>query len=678
MKDNYQNLLKDALLEMRHLRAEITTLEAQKTEPIAIISIACRFPGSANNPEAFWQLLRDGVNAVSEIPSPRWDVDKYYDKNPDTSGKMYTRYGHFIDRVEEFDAEFFGISPREAVAMDPQQRLLLEVSHEALERAGQSTQKIKGSKTSIYIGLCFDDYAKYSLSHPTQIDAFSSLGNTRSIAAGRIAYVLGLQGTVMQLDTTCSSSLLGVHLACQSLRNGESDMALAGGVNLILAPEPMIGFCKLKALAVDGRCKTLDAAADGYGRGEGCGIVVLKKLRDAIANHDPILAVIRGSAVNHDGSSNGLTAPNGTAQAAVIRQALENAQVEPQQVQYSELHGTGTVIGDPIEVLALANVLGEGRSQNQPLSIGSVKTNIGHLEGAAGVAGLIKVILALQKQQIPAHLNLQQPNPYIPWQKLPVTVPTQLTPWQSENGKRIAGISSFGMSGTNVHLVLEDFTLPQPSQRAEQYHLLTISAKTPQALRELVGEYIKYFESQPDTNFADICFTSNVGRSHFPYRLAIPANSYSTAYEKLFNYSKYTPKILSSQVVIPKLPKIAFLFTGQGSQYLNMGRELYQTQVYFRQQIDKCCELLHPHLDIDLHSILFENKANQQLLSQTIYTQPALFVLEYAIAQLWLHWGITPDFLMGHSIGEYVAACIAGVFSLPDALKLIANRARLM
>ncbi|MDB9360929.1 SDR family NAD(P)-dependent oxidoreductase [Nodularia spumigena CS-588/02] len=678
MKDNHQNLLKDALLEMRHLRAELTTLEAQKSEPIAIISIACRFPGSANNPEAFWQLLRDGVNAVSEIPSPRWDVDKYYDKNPDTPGKMYTRYGHFIDRVEEFDAEFFGISPREAVAMDPQQRLLLEVSHEALERAGQSTQKIKGSKTSIYIGLCFDDYAKYSLSHPTQIDAFSSLGNTRSIAAGRIAYVLGLQGTVMQLDTTCSSSLLGVHLACQSLRNGESDMALAGGVNLILAPEPMIGFCKLKALAVDGRCKTLDAAADGYGRGEGCGIVVLKKLRDAIANHDPILAVIRGSAVNHDGSSNGLTAPNGTAQAAVIRQALENAQVEPHQVQYSELHGTGTVLGDPIEVLALAQVLGEGRSKNQPLSIGSVKTNIGHLEGAAGVAGLIKIILALQNQQIPAHLNLQQPNPYIPWHKLPVTVPTQLTPWQSENGKRIAGISSFGMSGTNVHLVLEDFTLPQPSQRGEQYHLLTISAKTPQALRELVGEYIKYFDSQPDTNFADICFTSNVGRSHFTYRLAIPANSYSTAYEKLFNYLKHTPKILSSQVVIPKLPKIAFLFTGQGSQYLNMGRELYQTQVYFRQQIDKCCELLHPHLDIDLHSLLFEDKENQELLSQTIYTQPALFVLEYAITQLWLHWGITPDFLMGHSVGEYVAACIAGVFSLPDALKLIANRARLM
>ncbi|MBG1258447.1 type I polyketide synthase, partial [Nostoc commune] len=461
---NYQALLKDALLEMRQLRAELTAIESQKTEAIAVIGMACRFPGGANNPEAFWQLLQNGVNAVSEIPSNRWDVPAYYDHNPDAPGKMYTRYGYFIDGVDQFDASFFGISPREAAAIDPQQRLLLEVSYEALERAGQSPQRLKGSRTGVFIGVCFDDYAKYSIASndPRQIDAYSSLGNTRSITAGRIAYVLGLQGPVMQLDTTCSSSLLALHLASESLRQGESDLALVGGVNLILAPEPMIGFCKLQALAVDGRCKTFDAAADGYGRGEGCGIVVLKRLSKAIANHDQILAVIRGSAVNHDGSSNGLTAPNGTAQSAVIRQALKNARLEPQQIQYVETHGTGTVLGDPIEVLALAKALGEGRTKDASLYIGSVKTNIGHLEGASGVAGLIKVILALQHQQIPPHLNFQQPNPYIPWDELPLAVPQKLTPWQDQNKQRFAGISSFGMSGTNVHIILENAPLPNP------------------------------------------------------------------------------------------------------------------------------------------------------------------------------------------------------------------------
>ncbi|MCC5622746.1 type I polyketide synthase [Nostoc sp. CHAB 5715] len=623
---NYQALLKDALLEMRQLRAELAAIESQQTEAlalpaagIAVIGMACRFPGGANNPEAFWQLLHNGVNAVSEIPSDRWDVPAYYDRNPETPGKMYTRYGYFIDGVDQFDAHFFGISPREAAAIDPQQRLLLEVSYEALERAGQSPQQLKGSRTGVFIGVCFDDYAKYSIASndPKQIDAYSSLGNTRSITAGRIAYVLGLQGPVMQLDTTCSSSLLALHLASESLRTGESDLALVGGVNLILAPEPMIGFCKLQALAVDGRCKTFDAAADGYGRGEGCGIVVLKRLSKAIANHDPILAVIRGSAVNHDGSSNGLTAPNGTAQSEVIRQALKNARLEPKQIQYVETHGTGTVLGDPIEVLALAKALGEGRTKDESLYIGSVKTNIGHLEGAAGIAGLIKVILALQHQQIPPHLNFQQPNPYIPWDQLPVAVPQKLTPWQDQNKQRFAGISSFGMSGTNVHIILENAPSSIQNSKLETctersrsiqnsdaierpLHLLTLCAKTPQALRELAQRYKNYLATPPDTDFANVCFTANAGRSHFEYRLAIPANSYILCYENIVNYLDNTTDISKSQV-----SKIAFLFTGQGSQYINMGRELYETQSSFRHQIDYCCELLHPYLGLDLRNLLY-------------------------------------------------------------------------
>ncbi|NJR16078.1 MAG: SDR family NAD(P)-dependent oxidoreductase [Calothrix sp. CSU_2_0] len=695
---DYQALLKDALVSMRELQAEITEIEQKQTEAIAIIGTACRFPGGANNPEAFWQLLQNGVNAVGEIPSERWNVDAYYDKNPEVPGKMYTRHGYFIDGVDQFDARFFGISPREAAGIDPQQRLLLEVSYEALERAGQSpqqlkAQQLKGNRTGVFIGLCFDDYAKYSVlsGDNTQIDAFNSLGNTRSMAAGRIAYLLGLQGAVIQLDTTCSSSLVGVHLACQSLRNGESDMVLVGGVNLMLSPEVTIGFCKLKALAPDGRCKTFDAAADGYGRGEGCGVVVLKRLSDALASHDPILAVIRGSAMNHDGASNGLTAPNGTAQEIVIRQALKNARLQPSQIQYVETHGTGTVLGDPIEVLALAKVFGEGRSSNNPLQIGSVKTNIGHLEGAAGVAGLIKLILALQHQQIPPHLHFQRPNPYIPWDKLAVRIPTELTPWQSTSQKqRLAGISSFGMSGTNVHVVLENIenlSLNRARTRRETWksnknninnslNILTLSAKTPQALQELAERYINYLEEQSDTDFDNICFTANIGRSHFNHRLALVANSCVDAREKLINFQN---------TINPEFhhKKIAFLFTGQGSQYENMGRELYETQPTFRHHIDNCCKILESHLDIDLRSVLFENttpreRRNFASLHQTIYTQPTLFILEYALCQLWLSWGIIPNYLMGHSVGEYVAACIAGVFSLEDALKLIANRARLM
>ncbi|MEO1297583.1 MAG: beta-ketoacyl synthase N-terminal-like domain-containing protein, partial [Cyanobacteria bacterium J06636_16] len=533
-KNNYRDLLRNATMQIRSLRSELDAVRRQQTEPIAIVGMACRFPGGANTPEAYWELLRNGVDAITAIPSQRWDVAAHYDPDADVPGKMYTRHAGFIDGVDQFDPQFFGISPREAHSLDPQQRLLLEVSYTALENAGQPPFDLRGTRTGVFVGVSFDDYAQLSVRSGdlTRIDAHSSLGNTRSIAAGRVSYTFGFQGPTMQLDTTCSSSLLAVHLACQSLRSGESNLALAGGVNLMLSPEPTIGFCKLKALAPDGRCKTFDAAADGYGRGEGCGMVVLKRLSDAIDNQDPILAVLRGSAVNHDGLSNGLTAPNGAAQEAVLRQALVNADVEPEQVQYVEVHGTGTRLGDPIEVLALNKVMGQ---RSDPLLVGSVKTNIGHLESAAGVASLIKVILSLQHQQIPPHLHFQTPNPYIPWDKLAVEVPTQLTPWPANEDSRLAGISSFGMSGTNVHLILEeapreefgilksefgkgdreqgtgnreqelrsdgvaalgsDLITPLFPWRGREnigdrpLHLLPLSARSDEALRELVGRY---------------------------------------------------------------------------------------------------------------------------------------------------------------------------------------------
>jgi len=730
---NYRDLLREATLQIRSLRSELETTRQQQSEPIAIIGMACRFPGGANSPEAYWELLRNGVDAITDIPNQRWNVAAHYDPDTDAPGKMYTRSGGFINDVDQFDPQFFGISPREAHSLDPQQRLLLEVSYTALENAGQPPFDLRGSRTGVFIGVSFDDYAQISVRSGdlTRIDAHSSLGNTRSIAAGRLAYTFGFQGPTMQLDTTCSSSLLAVHLACQSLRSGESNLALAGGVNLMLSPEPTIGFCKLKALAPDGRCKTFDAAADGYGRGEGCGVVVLKRLSDAIDNQDPILALVRGSAVNHDGLSNGLTAPNGAAQEAVLRQALTNARVEPQQLQYVEVHGTGTRLGDPIEVLALNKVMGQ---RPTPLLIGSVKTNIGHLESAAGVAGLIKVILSLQHQQIPPHLNLQTPNPYIPWDQLSVAVPTQPTPWPGTEEPRLAGISSFGMSGTNVHLVVEE--APEEEFKIQNYefkisdlgfkdtelvtnerplHVLALSARSDAALGQLVQRYRDWLDSAVEEELADICFSASVGRSHFNHRLALLAADLPQLRQQLESYLNGHPNPTGISQRPTQTPrKIAFLFTGQGSQYFNMGRELYATEPVFRQAMDQCAEILAEE-GIDLSEILYgievegsevlgtrfqvpgarsqeeprtqypipdthppTHPSTHSLIHQTSLTQPALFALEYSLAQLWLAWGIEPDGVMGYSVGEYVAACVAGLFSLEDGLQLVAARGRLM
>ncbi len=484
---------KRALLALKEMQSKLDALERAKTEPIAIIGIGCRFPGGADNPEAFWHLLRDGVNAITEVPSDRWDIDAYYDPDPDAPGKMYTRYGGFLGQVDTFDPQFFGISPREAVSLDPQQRLLLEVSWEALENANQVPEQLFSSSTGVFIGICANDYSKVLSRGMTQtpIDAYFGTGNALSVAAGRLSYTLGLTGPSMAVDTACSSSLVAVHLACQSLRSRECDLALVGGVNLLLAPEASINFSKARMMAADGRCKTFDAAADGYVRGEGCGVLVLKRLSAAVADADNILAVIRGSAVNQDGPSGGLTVPSGPSQQAVIRQALDNAGVKSSQVSYVEAHGTGTFLGDPIEVGALGAVFGKERPQDNRLVIGSVKTNIGHLEAAAGIAGLIKVVLSLQHEEIPPHLNFKQPNPHITWDELPAVIPTERMLWPSGERRRLAGVSSFSFSGTNAHIVLEEAPVSEPVQAEVErpLHLLTLSAKTEEALKQLAGRH---------------------------------------------------------------------------------------------------------------------------------------------------------------------------------------------
>ncbi|MEM9927244.1 MAG: polyketide synthase, partial [Cyanobacteria bacterium P01_D01_bin.50] len=453
---DYRALMQKALHELKEMRAKLQVLEQAKTEPIAIIGMGCRFPG-ADNPQAFWELLSNGIDAISEVPSDRWDINAYFDNNPETPGKINTRYGGFVKQLYEFDAGFFGISPREAISLDPQQRLLMEVSWEALENAGIVPSNLQGSKTGVFVGISSNDYSQQLLTREvTEIDAYLATGNSHSTAAGRLSYTLGLTGPSIAVDTACSSSLVAVHLACHSLRNQECDTALVGGVNRLISPEFSINFSKARMLATDGRCKTFDAAADGFVRGEGCGIIILKRLSDAIADGNPILGLIRGSAVNQDGRSSGLTVPNGPSQQAVISQALQNSNIDPSQINYIEAHGTGTSLGDPIEINALGAVFGKYYSADNPLKIGSVKTNIGHLEAAAGIAGVIKLVLSLQNQQIPPHLHFQQPNPYIPWSELPFQIATETTPWLISDNPRFAGVSSFGFSGTNAHVVIED------------------------------------------------------------------------------------------------------------------------------------------------------------------------------------------------------------------------------
>jgi acyl transferase domain-containing protein/acyl carrier protein len=630
----------------------------------------------APNPEAFWRLLRDSICAVTEIPASRWNVDDYYDADPQAPGKSYCRYGSFVEDIDQFDAKFFRISPREALALDPQQRLLLEVSWEALERAGLAAEKLIGSQTGVFIGMGPSDYIERVRSLGEE-SIFNTTGNEASFAAGRLSYFLGTQGPNMAIDTACSSSLVALHQAVTSLRQQECELALVGAVRLRLSPDSTLDLSGAQALSADGRCKTFAANADGFGRGEGCGVVVLKRLSDAIRDKDNVLALIRGSAINHGGPSSGLTVPNEDSQEKLIRKALKNAAVKPADVSYIEAHGTGTILGDPIEISALASVFAENNEDRaDPLFIGSVKTNLAHLEAAAGMAGLIKVILSLQHQEIPPHLHFKQPNPQTPWQDLPFVIPTERTPWPAGERRRIAGVSSFGMSGTNAHVVLSEAPPATPIDSEHPWHILTLSAKTEHALDELANRYEQHLRQNLTLNLADVCFTANTGRSHFAHRLSVVASSAEEMYQKLASSS------ITGVARDMQRPQIAFLFTGQGAQYVGMGQQLYDHEPLFRQILDRCDEILRTlgYVQPTLLDVLYPNSqpSNVSLLNETSYTQIALFALEYALAQLWLSWGVTPSVVMGHSVGEYVAACVVGVFSLEDALKLMAARGRLM
>ncbi|WP_331001412.1 SDR family NAD(P)-dependent oxidoreductase [Nostoc sp. WHI] len=646
----------------------------QEEDPIVIVGMACRFPGGANDLKSFWELLEQGKDAVREIPGDRWDIQAWYHPDPDTPGKISSSYGAFLEQIDQFDAEFFGILPREAIAIDPQQRLLLETTWQALESAGQNPQQLRNSQTGVFVGAMTQDYAQLSYA-PEAINAYTGSGTSVSVAAGRLSYVFGLQGPSMTIDTACSSSLVAVHLACNALRNGECDIALAGGVNVILTPVISLIESRAHMLAPDGRCKTFDASANGMVRGEGCGMIVLKRLSQAVKNGDRILARVYGTAVNHDGPSSGLTVPNGDAQEKLLHQALNAAKLKPEQIDFIEAHGTGTAIGDPIELESMAAVFSD-RPQNRPLIIGSVKTNLGHLEGAAGIAGLIKTVLALQNNKIPPHLHFEQPNPRFDWSSHIFEVPVHGKNWHPSERERIAGVSSFGFSGTNAHIIVGEIASTSPQQSDNQLYLLPLSARSEKSLQELAKNYQSALNESG--NLADACFTASTGRAIFRHRLCIVADSITTAEKALADFEEGNN---SDNVITPiaseNQSNIAFLFSGQGSQYSGMGQTLYNKEPVFKNTLDICDKILQPILGKSLLDLIFQLQ-NSDLLEQTQITQPALFSLEYALAKLWQSWGIQPSALLGHSIGEYVAACLAGVFSLEDALQLVTQRGHLM
>ena len=674
--------VKQALLELRDLRARLAQAESLRHEPIAIIGMALRTPGDASDPEAFWELLRNGRDAITETPADRWDNASLYDADPDAPGKVSTRCGGFLRDVDQFDANFFGISRREAESMDPQHRILLEVTWEALERAGIAPDSLAGTDAGFFLGISNSDYWRALYADQATIDVYAGMGGALSVASGRLAYFLGTHGPTLSVDTACSSSLVSIHLACQSLRLGETSLAVAGGVSLMLSPEATINFSKARMMAPDGRCKTFDASADGYVRSDGCAMLVLKRLSAARADGDRVLAVIRGSAVNQDGRSNGLTAPSGPAQEAVMRSALTTAGLPATAVQYVEAHGTGTPLGDPIELRAIGAVYGSARADGDALIVGTVKTNLGHAEAAAGVLGVVKAVLALEHEWIPAHLNVSQPTPLVDWNGLRVRLPaTGGETWLRTGAPRIAAVSSFGFSGTNAHLILEegDASAPAESRTLAPVHVIPLSARTPEAIQALAASYADALDAAAgDTALplADLAHTAAVARAPLLWaRHAIVARDSADAVRQLRRVADGAVSV--AQPGTETRTRVAFLFTGQGAQFTGMGRDLYDTAPVFRDALDACGTVVQRELGTALIDILW-GPQSAELLADTQYSQPAIVAIEIAMATLWRSWGVEPVVIAGHSLGEFAAAAFAGVLTIDDALRLVIARAKLV